>query len=118
VKIDVAIIPGGLTPCLQPSDVSKPFKGFVRKFYMEWMAARGNDLTLARKIKRPSWELLCDWILRAWNMISPKIIVKSFLKTGISIALDGSKDDAIWVDGELDDVHEESALETESSDSE
>jgi hypothetical protein len=45
------------------------------------------------------------------------VIVKRFLKTGISNALAGSKDDAIWVDGELDDVHEESTLEMESSDS-
>jgi hypothetical protein len=120
VKTDVAIIPDDLTPCLQPLDVSvdKLFKGFVRKFYTEWMAAGGRDLTLAGKIKRPSLELLCHWILGAWNMISPKIIVKSFLKTGISNVLEGSKDDAIWFDGEPDDVHQENALETESSDSE
>jgi hypothetical protein len=97
--------------------VNKPFKGFVRKFYREWMAAGGHDLTPAGKIRRPSLELLCDWILRAWNMISPDITVKSFLKTGISNAQDRSEDDAIWVD-ELDNVHEESALETESSNSE
>jgi hypothetical protein len=36
-KTDVAIIPGGLTPCLQPLDVSinKPFKGYIRKFHTE-----------------------------------------------------------------------------------
>jgi hypothetical protein len=119
VKTNVAIIPGGLTPCLRPLDVSvnKQFKGLVRKFYKEWMAAGGHDLTLAGKIKRPSLELLCDWILRAWNMISPEIIVKSFLKTGSSNALGGSED-AIWVDVERDDVHERSTLEMESSDSE
>jgi hypothetical protein len=67
VKTDVAIIPGCLTPCLQTLNVSvnKLFKGFVRKFYTEWMAAGGHDLTPAGKITRPSLELLCDWILRA-----------------------------------------------------
>jgi hypothetical protein len=40
----------------------------------------GHDLTPAKKIKRPSLEMLCDWILTAWNMIMPEIIVKSFLK--------------------------------------
>jgi hypothetical protein len=71
--------------------VNKPFKGFVQKFYMEWMAARGHDQTPVGKIKRPSLELLCDWILRAWNMISPEIIVKSFSKQASLMSWMGAK---------------------------
>jgi hypothetical protein len=47
-------------------------------------------------------------------MILPEIIVKSFLKTGISNALDGSEDATIWVDGGLDGVQKERALKTEN----
>jgi hypothetical protein len=37
MKTDLAVIPGGLTPVLQPLDVSvtKPFKEYVRKLYTQ-----------------------------------------------------------------------------------
>ena len=38
-KIDVAVIPGGLTPVLQPLDkcLNKPFKDNMRRKYLNWM---------------------------------------------------------------------------------
>jgi hypothetical protein len=42
---------------------------------------------------------MCDWKVRAWNMMLTKIITKSFLRTGIMNALDGSED-KIWVEDE------------------
>jgi hypothetical protein len=45
--------------------------------------------------------MMCDWITKAWNMVSTKIITMSFLKTGITNALDESEDDMLetkmWV---------------------
>jgi hypothetical protein len=44
--------------------------------------------------------MMCDWIVRAWNMVSTKIFTKSFLETGITNALDRSEDDMLWVEDE------------------
>jgi hypothetical protein len=84
-----------LTSVLQPLDVlvSKPFKDNVREVYTQWMAKGGHELTPTGKIRRPSIEMMCDWIVRAWNMVSTKIITKNVLKTEIMSALDGSEGD-------------------------
>ena len=63
-------------------------------------------------------------MINSWNLIKAEIIVKNFKKTGISILLDGTEDDALWendscvsdneiVPPELGDTNEE---EGESSD--
>jgi hypothetical protein len=71
MKTDLEVIPGGLTLVLQPLDVSvnKPFKDNVRKLYMQWMAKGGHELTTTEKIRRPSNEMMCDWIVSVWNMV-------------------------------------------------
>jgi len=35
------------------------------------------------------------WIVRAWQRISPEVIVKCFKKCCISIAVDGTDDDVL-----------------------
>lgn len=103
MKTDLAVIPGGLTSVLQPLDVSlnKPFKDNLRKLYVEWMASGEPCFTPTGRIKRPSMELMCQWIGEAWDMISPKIVVRSFKKTGISNDLDGTEDDILWNDTDV-----------------
>lgn len=105
LRTDLAVIPGGLTSMLQPLDVSlnKPFKDNVRRLYAEWMAEGDHAMTPGGKIKKPSVELLCAWVMEAWAMISPEIIVRSFKKTGISNALDGTEDDVVH-DGDGDNA--------------
>jgi hypothetical protein len=49
--------------------------------------------------------MMCDWIASVWDMVSPEVITKHFLKAGISEALDGSEGDMLWIEGE--DVNEE-----------
>ena len=46
-KIDVAVIPGGLTPVLQPLDkcLNKPFKDNVRRKYLAWMISGPFEYT-------------------------------------------------------------------------
>ena len=59
-KIDVAVIPGGLTPVLQPLDkcLNKPFKDNVRRKYLAWMISSPFDYTPAGKKKAPSRNLV------------------------------------------------------------
>lgn len=57
--------------------------------------------------------MMYDWIVRAGNMKSTKVIVKSFLKTGIMNAVDGNEDD-MWVGDENVDVEGDSELVPES----
>ncbi|CAG8749224.1 23546_t:CDS:2 [Dentiscutata erythropus] len=72
-NIHKAIIPGGLTLIIQPLDLTK----------------KGN-------LKRPSYSLICQWILKAWDDISAEMIIKSFKKCGISNELDETEDDLLY----------------------
>ena len=62
-------------------------------------------MTTTGKIRQPSIELMCSWIVRAWDMVDQRVIVTSFLKTGISNSLDGS---ALWQTEENVDEESES----------
>jgi hypothetical protein len=91
-----------------------------RIIHAQWMAEGGHSLTPTGKIRRPSIELMCSWTVRAWDMVDQPVIVTSFLKTGISNALDGSEDDALWqteenVD-EASESEEDYSSEEESND--
>jgi hypothetical protein len=71
------------------------------------MAEGRHSSTPTGKIRRPSIELMCSWIVRAWDMVDQRVTVTSFLKTGIN-ALDGSEDDALWQTEENVDEENES----------
>ena len=91
---DVIYIPGGCTSKLQPADVSwnKPFKNHLQNPYDEWLFSGEKTYTAAGNMRAPTVKLLLQWIKEAWDKITPEIIRKSFKKTGISCALDGSED--------------------------
>ena len=46
--------------------------------------------------KKPSEELMCQWIGEAWRNIPREMVANSFLKCGITNSLDGSEDDFIF----------------------
>ena len=64
------------------------------------------QLTKKGNLKKPSYSLICQWILEAWDDISAEMIIKSFKKCGISNKLDGTEDDLLYdsdkENGEID----------------
>ena len=97
-NIDVAVIPGGLTPVVQPLDkcLNKPFKDNVRRKYLAWMTLGPFEFTPAGKKKAPSRNLVLRWIKEAWAEIPQEMVIKSFKTCGISNALDRTEDDVVY----------------------
>ena len=99
-KIDVAVVPVGLTPVLQPLDkcLNKPF-----------------EYTPSGKKKAPTRNLVLRWVNEAWREIPPEMVMKSFKTCGISNALDGTEDDELYSEeGQEIDDDEDNEFETES----
>jgi len=78
-------------------------------WWMAWTAEGIHELTATGRKTKPSEELMCQWIGEAWRDIPREMVVRSFLKCGITNALDGSEDDCVF-DSSSDD---ESILEDE-----
>ena len=114
-KTDLVIIPGGLTSILQLLDVSisKPFKDNIRQVYGDWVTNGNKEKTPSRKVRHPSLELKCSWMIQSWTLITRDIISKSFKKTGISNALDGSENDILWNDGDSSDTDSHYSSDTD-----
>ena len=117
-KIDVAVIPGGLTPVLQPLDkcLNKPFKDNVRRKYLAWMISGPFEYTPAGKKKAPSRNIVLRWVHEAWREIPAEMVTKSFKTCGISNSLDGTEDDVMYTEEvqEIDDDEEDNEFDTES----
>ena len=112
-KTDLAVIPGGLTSVLQPLDVclNKPFKDRLCKMWTEWMSSGSATLTKGGNLQKPDITLVAAWVEEAWKSIPEEMVKRSFLKCGISNAMDGTEDDALFEDeaGDEEDaeVHSE-----------
>ena len=104
-NIDVAVIPGGLTPVLQPLDkcLNKPFKESMRREYQSQMIMGPFEFNHAGKKKVQSRNLVLCWIKKSWWEIPKEMVRKSFLTSSISNALDSTEDNAIYE--EEPDIH-------------
>jgi hypothetical protein len=102
---DFAIIPGGCTSKLQPCDVSwnKPFKDLYRDMYDDWLFDGLVSMTKGGNRRPPDKIQILKWIKEAWARISPDIIRKSFLTTGIANNMDGTQDDMLFHSDDSDD---------------
>ena len=62
----MAIIPGGMTPLLQPVDFSWNFvvKNKIKNNWREWMETEMQKCGPEEKIKKPSYPLVCKWSRR------------------------------------------------------
>ena len=120
-NIDVAVIPGGLTPVLQPLDkcLNKPFKESMRREYQSWMIMGPFEFTPAGKKRVQSRIHVLRWMKKSWREIPEEMVRKSFLTSSISNALDSTEDNAIYE--EEPDIHTEEnemdeEFDTESED--
>ena len=113
-KIDVAVIPGGLTLVLQPLDkcLNKPFKDNIRRKYLSWLITGPFEFTPAGKKKAPSRNQVLRWVKDAWQEIPAEMVERSFKSCGISNALDGTEDDAVYSE-EMPELAEEDEMEDE-----
>jgi hypothetical protein len=88
----------------------------IRAKWREWMIRPNPDKTKAGNLKSPSPQLLCQWIKEAWDELPKSIIIKSFLKAGISNNLDGVQDDWIFEDPQSEQDAKEAAVDTDDDD--
>ena len=97
-KTHTAVIPGGLTSVLQPLDVvlNKPFKDHVRQHWITWMGSGSAEKTATGNLKKPGLSVVAKWVKEAWDELPVDMVKGSFLKTGISNAMDGTEDDFLW----------------------
>ena len=126
-NIHVCLLPPNTTDRLQPLDVAvnKPAKEFYRRKFQEWYskevsqqidelegdvaALQPIDMGLSRMK-----ELGANWIEQMVEYISdnPEFIVRGFVRSGISLALDGV-DDEEDSEGDTSDDFEEENIEND-----
>jgi len=94
----------GMSSVLQPMDISinKPFKDRLRQQYLTWLPDPARELTETGKFKCAAPSEVARWVSAVWKAIPEIIIIRSFKKCCISIALDGSDDEIQWQDDDED----------------
>jgi hypothetical protein len=108
----VAIIPGGMTPLLQPADVvwNKPFKTKMRQRWIDWLAEGEKEFIKSRKCKSASYKLICRWVSQSWSEITADLICKSFADCGITKRND---DDCLYHETLLDVLQDKGVQDIE-----
>ncbi|XP_054167207.1 uncharacterized protein LOC128964604 [Oppia nitens] len=78
----VMIIQGGMTPLLQPADVSwnRPIKAKISAKWREWMDLEKTteDRTKKGNLRPPSHRLIAEWCRDAWKELPSDAIKRSF----------------------------------------
>jgi len=76
--------------------LNKPFKDRVWEKWIAWMKSDDKELTAGGNLKKPGLSLVTSWVKTSWEDIPKEMVVKSFLKTGISNRMDGTEDELLW----------------------
>ena len=132
-NILVCLLPANTTDRLQPLDISvnKPAKHFLREKFQDWYASQilqqlNPSLNIEDQQLQPIdlslpllRELGAKWIVEMAGYFAnnPDIIVKGFIRSGISGALDGVNTDEEEIDSN-DNEHSEVSSDEETSDEE
>lgn len=91
----VVMIPGGLTPLLQPLDrmLNKQMKRLLRGKYTAYTATAVADNTTG-ELKPPGRGMVSTWCKESWATITPEMVKTCSKVCGLTLALDGSEDHA------------------------
>ncbi|CAB1109976.1 unnamed protein product [Ectocarpus sp. CCAP 1310/34] len=95
-------VPGGPTPKIQPCDgfINKLFKSNMSRLYDDHMASTDAVRNDRGYPEPPSRGLLAQWVKKAWDEVYTESIRSSWRKAGMTLAFDGSEDEA-WANKEL-----------------
>ena len=77
------------------------------------MVITDHDLTLTRRRKRLSIAQICEWMKQTCDNIRAEIVVKSIKMCGISNALNGTEDDALFNDDDCSTENEYQCFDNE-----
>lgn len=95
-------VPAGTTSLVQPVDVvfNAPFKAAIDAMANSHLQENLDDYVKGRISASERRILFTKWVGKAWEEMSRKkdMIIRSFKKCGISVAIDGSEDDEINIE--------------------
>ena len=104
----VMIIPGGMTPVLQPADISwnRPVKLKIKELWGIWMTEQ-MGLKSEERHNRPPYRTIAEWCLQAWKELDRDLIKRSFVFAGIGNERDDTKLSSKLLDIILNGIQEE-----------
>ena len=82
--------------------VNKPFIDNVKQLYSVSGSSEGTMVLSQLEESRSVVSFVCQWIIMAWEHISPEVTVKGLKKCCLSKAMDGTDDDMLWNGSEED----------------
>ncbi len=96
-------VPPGCTSRVQPLDVSvnNPFKSYVREQFEKHLDENLEHYVEGKLTASERRVLTTKWVGNAWEKLSENkdMIIRSFVKCGITSNVDGSEDDQVNIKG-------------------
>ena len=100
---ETVLVPAGTTGLIQPIDVvfNAPFKAAVERQATMYLQENLDSYVTGKINASERRVLFTKWVGKAWEDVSSKVemVVRSFRKCGISVAIDGSEDSDINING-------------------
>ena len=100
---EIEFVPPGTTSLIQPVDVvfNAPFKVAVDKLATDHLHSNVEAYLRGEINASQRRTLLTKWISQAWEEVSSnkEMVQRSFKKCGIAVAIDGSEDEYINIEG-------------------